>query len=780
MQTNHIKTFYDSNKSSLFFISLIILIGIFSMRNYAFGHYYTPMRSDDGPEFGSIPSSDFAYHASNAYVLKESLENFDIPLWSRYTLGGMPFYAKPQVPAFNFTWLFLIIAPTAWLGLKWSFLFHFLMAGIGMYFFMNYFFKNNPAASFLTALVYMFNGNLNSEILVAHFNILNVYAFLPLILLFAMKAINEPKWLFYSATAGIFASLLILGGSPQEAIFALLFIAFFMALQAIGKSFIKNMLKLTLCGAVLLAVFFGLSAVKILPTLDLLKTGPRQSGFSFDALAGDGVFNLSNFHSQMMHIFGIPSVFVLLSLGAIKRKKTLFAVGLLIFAVLILSKSPLIYALWKYAPFVNKMRGIYKAIFIFVFPASILAGIGIAYAAEKWQSRFSGRKLYSRLFYCAALVLIISSLILPFQKGQKFADLKSQLEKNQVMQFMSKDNDTFRFKVFETNGIDWGTDFYSIPLGLQDIYGYDNIWLPDYMPVFLSAANNQPAKLFAMLNMKYMTSTSHVNIPNFTLVNKFEECGKYLDGIDICQPKKSDGPYLYKNDIFLPRAFFAQKSILVYGDAANSRDIVYYIMLNNKFDPSGAIAVSSDSAGDLSTDFLKKFDMVLIAGGTLTPQLLENLRSLSKEKIILPDFTKEENTITEKSLNNALETLNSGISKKIPSPRQFSYSSSDSIEIDTAGREGMLFLSELFSSFNGWKAFIDGKETKILRANNILTAIYVPGGSRRIVLKYEPKSFIRGRNISLFVLSAMLLIIFYRLFRQKNDKGKNEPDSGNN
>ena len=172
--------------------------------------------------------------------------------------------------------------------------------------------------------------------------------------------------------------------------------------------------------------------------------------------------------------------------------------------------------------------------------------------------------------------------------------------------------------------------------------------------------------------------------------------------------------------------------------------------------------------------------MVLIAGGTLTPQLLENLRALSKEKIILPDFTKEENTITEKSLNNALETLNSGISKKIPSPRQFSYSSSDSIEIDTAGREGMLFLSELFSSFNGWKAFIDGKETKILRANNILTAIYVPGGSRRIVLKYEPKSFIRGRNISLFVLSAMLLIIFYRLFRQKNDKGKNEPDSGNN
>lgn len=775
----HIKNFYALNKSHLLYILLIILIGITFMRNYAFGAYYTPMRSDDGPEFSSIPSSDFAYHASNAYVLKQSLENFDIPLWSRYTLSGMPFYAKPQVPAFNFTWLFLIIAPTAWLGLKWSFLFHFLMAGTGMYFFMNYFLKNNPTASFLAALFYMFNGNLNSEILVAHFNILNVYAFLPLILLFAMKAINEANWLFYSAAAGVFASLLILGGSPQEAIFALLFIAFFMGLQAIGKNFNKRVLKLSLCGIILIAVFFGLSAVKILPTLDLLKTGPRQSGFSFDALAGDGVFNLSNFHSQMLHIFGIPSVLVLLSLGALKRKKTLFAIALLIFAVLILSKSPLIYALWKYAPFVNKMRGIYKAIFMFVLPACILAGIGIAYTAEKLQSKFGAKKLYTWLFYCGVLILIIFSLILPFQKGQKFADLKFQLEKNQVMQFMSKDNDTFRFKVFETNGIDWGTDFYSIPLNLQDIYGYDNIWLPDYMPIFLSAANNQPAKLFGMLNMKYMTSTSPINISNFTLVNKFGECGKYEGGIDICQPRKSDGPYLYGNKLLLPRVFFVEKSILAYGDAANLREIIYYVLLNNNFDPSETIVVSSDSVGDLSIDFLKKFDMVLIAGGTLTPQLLENLRAISKEKLIVPDFTKEESTITEKSLNSALESLNSGIPKKIQAPKQFSYISSDAVEIDVTGKEGMLFLSELFSSFNGWKAFIDGKETKILRANNIMTAIYVPVGSKRIILKYEPKSFIRGRNISLFALAAMLLIILHRLFRRKNNKSKNEPDSGN-
>lgn len=773
------KTFYDSNKSHLLYILLIIIIGIFFMRNYAFGAYYAPMRSDDGPEFSSIPSSDFAYHASNAYVLKESLENSDIPLWSRYTLSGMPFYAKPQVPAFSFTWLFLIIAPTAWLGLKWSFLFHFLLAGIGMYLFMNYYFKKNPAISFFTALIYMFNGNLNSEILVAHFNILNVYAFFPLILLFAMMALNEKNWIFHSIMAGIFSSFLILGGSPQEAIFALLFIAFFMALQAIGKNFIRKSLRLILCGAILIAVFFGVSAIKILPTLDLLKIGPRQSGFSFDALAGDGVFNLSNFHSQIFYIFGIPSVFVLLSLGTLKRKRTLFAIGLLIFAILILSKSPIIYALWKYAPFVNKMRGIYKAIFIFVFPASILAGIGIAYAAEKWRSKFSAKKLYSWLFYCAVFVLIMSSLALPFQKGQKFADLKFQLEKNQVMQFMSKDNDIFRFKVFETNGIDWGTDFYSTPLNLQDIYGYDNIWLPDYMPVFLSAANSQPAKLFGMLNMKYMASMNPLNISNFTLVRKFEECGKYSDGIEICQPRKSDGPYLYKNELFLPRAFFAEKSILAYGDAANLRDIVYYMLLNNNFHPSGTVIVSSDSAADLSADFLKKFDMVLIAGGALTPQLLENLRAISKEKILVPDFTKEERAITEKSLNDALNSLNSGISKKMPDTENFRYISSDSIEVDAAGKEGMLFLSELFSSFNGWNVFVDGKETKILKANNIMTAIYVPGGSSRIILKYEPKSFISGRNISLFTLAALLVIILHRLFRQKNNKGKNEPDTGN-
>src|SRR3989338_8871910 len=140
-----------------FLVLALFALCLLLLKDFTAGKDWMPMRGDDGFPVGG---TDFVYHASNAFLLKKNLDQFELPLWSPYTLGGMPLFAKPQIPVFQFTWLFLLLAPTAWLGLKWALLFHLFVAGVGMYLFMAFFMRTSPAISFLTALFYMLNGNL--------------------------------------------------------------------------------------------------------------------------------------------------------------------------------------------------------------------------------------------------------------------------------------------------------------------------------------------------------------------------------------------------------------------------------------------------------------------------------------------------------------------------------------------------------------------------------------------------------------------------------------------
>ncbi|MBS3105504.1 hypothetical protein J4234_04560 [Candidatus Woesearchaeota archaeon] len=760
-----------NNKGHTISIALLFLLSVFLLRDYAFGPYWIPMRGDpDLPGTGT----DFVYHASNSYVLKKGMSNFDIPLWSPYTLGGMPFFAKPQVQVFDLTWLLLLIAPNAWLGLKWSYLFHFFLAGVGMYLFMYIYMKQDPKISFLTALIYMFNGNILAEIASGHMNVLNVYTWLPFILLFALLALSSREWVLFSILAGFTFSFLILGGSPQEALFASFLFAFILLIHIIGKNFFKRLVKAFLIGIIVLTIFLGISAIKILPTLEMLKiTGTREQGLSFDSLVGDGIFNIKNFATTYISFFGIIGILLLpFAFLSIRKRKTVLFAALLLFSIAVLSRSPLIYLIWKYVPFVSKIRGIFKVIFLFTFPASVLLGIGVSNALSSLQNKFRiNGKHYLNAIYLLVLIAITVNLAVFGPKQMLFDNINSQLEKNQVMKYMSEDKDLFRFKSYETNGIDWGTDFYSIPLSLQDIYGYDNIWLYNYMPVFLSAANSQPAKMFGILNMKYMTSMQPINISGFGFVKKFEECGFHENGYDICQPKKSDGPYLYKNELFLPRAYFVDNAVLILGNPSNVDNMVYILMLNDNFDPSNAAIVIENTLDKMELEILQKFKAVILLNNPNEADAYKLREYANKGGKLLPDIFAGENQLSEAKINSLLSSLNANYSKikKI----DIDYDSYDSSFARLDGQRGFLVLSEQYSQYPGWEAAINGKELEILRANNLLTAVYVNNEKGTLTFKYRPKPFMHGAWITVAALSIMVLFLLIKLFyRKKNSSAK--------
>ncbi len=81
----------------------------------------------------------------------------------------------------------------------------------------------------------------------------------------------------------------------------------------------------------------------------------------------------------------------------------------------------------------------------------------------------------------------------------------------------------------------------------------------------------------------------------------------------------------------------------------------------------------------------------------------------------------------------------------------------------------------------GWKAYIDGNETGIIRANYLLRALAVPQGEHEIEFRFEPSSYFMGNKVSL--ASSLILLLALAgagLVEFKKKKGVTKETSGTN
>lgn len=88
-----------------------------------------------------------------------------------------------------------------------------------------------------------------------------------------------------------------------------------------------------------------------------------------------------------------------------------------------------------------------------------------------------------------------------------------------------------------------------------------------------------------------------------------------------------------------------------------------------------------------------------------------------------------------------------------------------------ASGNNFLFLGDTYVG-KGWKAYIDGNETKIHRANHNFRGIVVPKGNHKIHFEYLPESFVISRNVSLVLSSLVVLGLLVSVglnFRKKKE-----------
>jgi Bacterial membrane protein YfhO len=112
-------------------------------------------------------------------------------------------------------------------------------------------------------------------------------------------------------------------------------------------------------------------------------------------------------------------------------------------------------------------------------------------------------------------------------------------------------------------------------------------------------------------------------------------------------------------------------------------------------------------------------------------------------------------------------------------PEVLQYTSRRIVLKSETASPALLVLSEVYYP-SGWKAFIDGRETEILRTNYVLRSVVVPGGTHEVVFSFDPPLYRIGWVLSnaAWAVTALCIVIGLWLnpaVRQKLGPGQKKP-----
>ncbi len=682
-----------------------------------------------------------------------------LPLWTPYWYGGQPLFGDGQVYFLNLTHIFLMLFGIIPLAIDLSVLLYFFLGLAGMYVLGKHLFDNRLGA-FVSALVFMFNGLIYQFIVSGNPSILEPYALMPWILLCVLKAKKEENFIPFSLGAGILLALQVFSGGAIMFVYTLMLVGGYLAFDLLKGNFKKNAIRTALVSALLLAVFFGIAAIKILPSSDFISQSNRASGVSYEEYIGGDHFVFSDFFkiivikgestSHPIHIGIAASLLVLLSLFYWRKRMVMFLLLLSGFIVVLSSGGFLAELFYRYAPVFPQTRHIIRVMFVFVFCASLLSGYGFSFFLDFLKRKFHWAAKGSVQMGVVFLISLAILTELLFMKGlpQGF-NVKDQLLQNEAAKFMQQQPGFFRITTFDVDDIIsfYGSSYYA-QYGLETLNGGGSLWSNDYVSFLGIAKNYGSSKMLGMLNLKYALSTKPVNVSGFSLVLKFPEC----------EPCKKvgwttwiAGPYLYENLDFLPRSYMVDNALLIVGDENDAKQLSYLLFLDPNFNPRNTVIVSVPGpVNRYDSSFLSPFKAVLLVRGSVEGGSVGALADFEeKGGMVIPDVLLGKSALEQGDMDRLLGSLTGELKEveaKRPSPNE--------MEV-FAAEPGILVLSEKFSLFDDWHARQDGKELDILRADTVISAIIVdsPGTIR---FGYEPASFTRGALIS----SVTLLIIF--------------------
>jgi hypothetical protein len=659
---------------------------------------------------------DYSYHTGDwrtthqpmIIIMQQAMHEGTLPLWTETQDAGTPYFAIPDKPFLYVPMLFLLtfLSPVA--ALNYSVIFHLFLAGIFMFLLADYIFKNKKVA-LISALIFVFNPRVIMTPPAWQFSI----TWMPLIFLFAIKCFKE-DWKKNSIFLALAMAMQYHAGGVFIVYFFGLMLGFYFIYRIIFFKQFKKAIKISFIVGLIL---FGLVAIRLLPTLEWTKQTSRAQDLSVEqSIQKPLTFN--NFFGVLIkgepinapnNQIGILAI--LLASGSIlyfkRSKKSIILFFWLVVLGNLFFTTGIGYSLWiKLIPGLGKQHGVMRSLVVYIFAMAILAGYGFDYLIKKYNKK-----------WILPLVAILIFIEFTFLSLYNFPDLEPYnytTDNYPIIHHIAKQPGYFRMHIREIHGIDYNDALaVTIPLNLSYIYsGYGGIWIPEYFHQYLSLSQYDPAKIWGILNVKYVTSSEEWNVSGLKFVDKFEE-------YDAAWPEFADGPYLYENEKMLPRAFFSGNKIRIDPNYPDMTQIMQYLLIQSEFDSLTTVIVADDNDRD--------YDAVITNG-----------------------FSKKIK-ITDENIKDVLKTFNKSYDEvPIIELKQ------NSMKVNVTGKSGILTVSEKYHMFPGWKAYVDGKKTNIMRTDFIISSIHVPDNSKEVEFIYFPDSFKKG--LILFILTIVILV----------------------
>lgn len=122
------------------------------------------------------------------------------------------------------------------------------------------------------------------------------------------------------------------------------------------------------------------------------------------------------------------------------------------------------------------------------------------------------------------------------------------------------------------------------------------------------------------------------------------------------------------------------------------------------------------------------------------------------------DFNPQDTMFIEKHLSVKIDPPDSTAKAKIIEKKN------EYLKIEcTASGNNLLFLSEIYYP-PSWKAFVDGKETEIIKANYAFRAVVIPKGNHIVEFRYISAAFEKGKTFSLLANIFTLIVIAFGVY----------------
>ena len=740
----------------------------------------------------------------------ESIKNGIFPLWDPYRFTGHPFFANPQhAILYPLNTLFLIL-PFDW-AFNMIIILHFFLGGLFTFLFLRDS-EVNSTGSLISGLIFMLSGYLLSVHSLLSFLLSSIWV--PLIMMFFRRALASPG-LRNEILAGIFFTFSFLGGGV-EIVYAIFWVLFSMVIfppslfhsptpgEKPAERRWWRILRRMRSLFVVSLIFLFLSSIQLIPFLELILNSIRRQGVSYQEAT------IWSFAPKDILLFFLPDVYGYFL--DVKKYwvtqcwlKTLYTGGLpfllgsfffffgkdrkLYFSLMFFSLfcalggyNPLYRFLYEYVPFFNGIRYPVKFLSLFILGLSIISGLGFQRLVE-FSKEDPNKKLRTLII---ALALIFGFLLLGLTLGHQKVQNVLKVRGIDFPDFNLLSVNLHHAKRF----LFYLTLFFLLLRVGQEVKwrGWAKVLLVFFLAADLfgnmgfygkekSSEYFQKTKIMEIISSdkgpfrtfstsKTISMDTQILAASSSYLNIFKE--KHLPSMNLLYGVHD----IWGNDVLrlkrvddLYRALTSTRSI----SATNLMDLygVKYVISVTPIeeDPRFELIYSRlEGLPGRREDLLKENTVKLYRHHNCLPRawLVKDFRVLDSNMILATMITKEFHPDREVLLEEDPKWGKESFPSAFPNKLGFISASNNQLRLLVQANENsLLVLSDTY--FPGWKAFIDGRETKIYRANYTFRAIPLNAGTHRVEFVYDPLSFKLGAVVTLMgIIGCFIVGLFLR------------------